>query len=87
MKLINPVYNAYKSIQNRLARDEENIGTSKYRGLTFFWSWQYRHALRDASYSVRKKVHNDFLKAGLKVNEASDAHAKILKKYFPNSGY
>ena len=67
----------------KLTVDEACIGTKLYKGYAYFWAYEYRHALRDATRAKRKQVHNAFLRAGLNPSQASDEHAKIIGKYFP----
>lgn len=61
--------------------DEKFIGTPDYMGICYFWNYEYRHYLRDASFAIRQKVHKDLLDAGLPTDEASDKHLKIIIKY------
>lgn len=60
--------------------DEKFIGTANYMGIAFFWNYNYRFDLRDATPTERKRVHLAFIKAGLKVNQSSDAHLSIINK-------
>lgn len=76
MKL-NPTIEA---IHELMQLDEKFIGTTNYLGIRYFWHYDYRHYLRDATYIQRQKVHNAFLKAGLKLNESSNAHLSIINK-------
>lgn len=63
-----------------LELDNSLVGTKDYMGYTYFWSCEYKHALRDASYAQRQKVHNALLDAGLDVSAESKAHADIIRK-------
>jgi len=54
------------------------IGTPDYMGIAYFWAMDYKHDLREASYSKRRKVHGAFLKAGLEVNGISKHHEEIV---------
>ncbi len=63
------------------ALDSSFIGTKDYMGITFFWSYEYRHYLRDVPYAVRKMIHNEFLDNNLNVSEDSDKHLAILEKH------
>jgi hypothetical protein len=67
--------------------DKYSVGTKHYIGLAYFWSYEYRHALRDCSNKKRKQVHNAFLRAGLNPSGDSEEHTEIIRKYFPNFGY
>jgi hypothetical protein len=59
--------------------DQNFINTNNYLGLAYFWAYEYRHYLRDATISQRKKVHNLFLKNGLIIDHASEKHFEIIK--------
>lgn len=63
------------------ALDETLIGTADYMGIAFFWSYAYRHTMRDLSAAQRKTVHDRFRKAGLALDGESDAHASIVDEY------
>ena len=54
------------------------VGTENYLGMAFFWNYEYRYPMRDASYHTRKIVHSRLLKAGLKTDGHSPAHDKIF---------
>lgn len=58
--------------------DTKQIGTSDYMGIAYFWNYEYRHYLRDASFATRKKIHSKMLRAGLAVDGESDAHQQII---------
>ncbi len=58
--------------------DNTFINTPNYMGLTYFWNYDYRHALRESPKSWLK-VHTEMLKAGLDVSEASKKHADIIR--------
>jgi len=60
--------------------DQNFINTPNYLGIAYFWAYQYRHYLRDASIAQRKKVHSLFLKNFLKVDECTDKHFAIIQK-------
>jgi hypothetical protein len=59
--------------------DQSFINTNNYLGLAYFWAYEYRHYLRDASIAQRKKVHNLFLKNNLIIDHASEKHFEIIK--------
>jgi len=66
--------------------DRTFIGTVNYMGAVYFWNYEYRHYLRDATFTERVKVHSAFLAAGLAVNGDSPAHeAIILRLVKPNN--
>ena len=58
--------------------DRTFIGTDDYMGMAYFWDYEYRHDLRDASYARRRKVHTLLLAAGLDVGGESAAHRAII---------
>ena len=58
--------------------DELNIGTKNYLGVAHFWPHEYRHAMRNLNCVQRIKVHNALMKAGLIVDEATEANATII---------
>ena len=68
--------------------DETFVGTPNYLGMTYFWAYEYRHYMRDASIAQRVKVHKKWLQAGLDFLKTSQAHwdiiGKVLKKDVPN---
>lgn len=70
-----------EAIMALLNLDNSFIGTKDYIGLAYFWAHEYRHYLRDASSSNRRLVHKKLLEAGLKVDEVSDKHEKIINRY------
>ena len=61
--------------------DRSFHGTKDYMGITYFWNYAYRHYLRDASPYRRKLVHDAFIRAGLELDEESDAHQAIVTRY------
>ena len=58
--------------------DKGFIGTPHYMGVAFFWNYDYRHFLRDASVARRRDAHSRLLDAGLSVCGSSDAHFRIM---------
>lgn len=60
--------------------DQTFRGTDDYMGITYFWHYEYRHFLRDASYARRRRVHAALLRAGLAVDAASPAHETLIRK-------
>lgn len=60
--------------------DEKFIGTYNYLGIGWFWNYEFRHYLRDASINERKKVHNIFLTYNLNVSDATELHYQIIKE-------
>lgn len=59
--------------------DKNFINTPNYLGIAYFWAYEYRHYLRDATISERKKVHKLFLKYGLQIDGTSEMHFNIIK--------
>ena len=60
--------------------DQNFISTNNYLGLAYFWSYEYRHYLRGATISQRKKIHNAFLKNKLILDQSSEKHFTIIKQ-------
>ena len=60
--------------------DKTFIGGPNYMGVDYFWHYEYRHCLRNASPVQRVRVHKKLLKAGLKVDGCSEKHEKIIIK-------
>ncbi len=58
--------------------DKSNIGTHKYFGLAYFWHYDYRHSLRDATIKQKIFIHKQFIKN--KVPLIRDKKFKV--KYF-----
>jgi hypothetical protein len=70
-------FDAYLKV---LKLDRTFIGGPNYMGVDYFWHYEYRHCLRDASPVQRVRVHKKLLKAGLKVDGCSDLHEQIITK-------
>tara|TARA_R100001086_G_scaffold3546_1_gene2438 strand:- start:9721 stop:9972 length:252 start_codon:yes stop_codon:yes gene_type:complete len=62
-----------------LKLDEGFLGSCDYMGIAYFWNYEYRHWLRGASISQRRRVHAKMLKEGLEVCGKSDAHLSIIQ--------
>tara|TARA_Y100000588_G_scaffold305524_1_gene328866 strand:+ start:96 stop:371 length:276 start_codon:yes stop_codon:yes gene_type:complete len=58
--------------------DKTYIGTPHYLGVTYFWPYEFRHYLRGASVSQRKRVHKKWLAAGLSFEEVTQQHWDII---------
>lgn len=69
-----------KATDELIKLDDTFIGTPNYMGITYFWSYTYRHILREVPLYARQKVHTAFLKANLPVNEASEEHTRIINR-------
>jgi hypothetical protein len=65
-----------------LAVDEEWVGSEHYMGLAYFWSYEFRFALRDATANQRVRVHREFLKDGLPLDGDSLEHWAIIARVF-----
>lgn len=76
INLNNITYQAFTKIHEI---DQNFINTDNYLGIAYFWAYEYRHYLRDASIAQRKKVHKLFLKNGLKIDHSSEEHFNIVK--------
>lgn len=78
---------SYDAFSKIYSLDKKFIGTKDYMGLAFFWGYEYKHYLRDASTSQRRRIHNkgldknlDFTKIGLKQWEVISDVLKIPVK-------
>ena len=70
---------AYEAFVKIYDLDQSFINTNNYIGLAYFWAYEYRHYLRDATIAQRKKVHRLFLKNNLIIDQASEKHFNIIK--------
>lgn len=62
------------------ALDGALVGTPDYTGLAFFWHYDYRNYLREATPRERKAVHDAFLGESLPLDGVSIRHDQIVKK-------
>ena len=46
---------------------------------TYFWNYEYRHYLRDASTAQQNKVLREFVNFGLEIDGASFKHLEIVQ--------
>ena len=60
--------------------DKSFIGTCNYMGLAYFWGYDYRHYLRDATPVARCVVHDAILRAGLPLDGESKQHLSIITR-------
>lgn len=60
------------------ALDKALVGSSDYMGLASWWGDAYKHLLRAATTTQRKRAHGAILAAGLPVDGESDEHAAIV---------
>jgi hypothetical protein len=63
-----------------LAIDEEWKGSEHYMGLAYFWNYDYRFAMRDATANQRVRVHRAFLAAGLDLDGRTGEHEAIIMR-------
>jgi hypothetical protein len=75
-----PVSVTCKAYEAIMWLDAAFIGTPDYMGMAWFWNYEYRHYLRDATHRQRQRVHAALLKAGLPVEGESDEHEAIILK-------
>jgi hypothetical protein len=61
--------------------DKNFVGTQNYVGLAYYWNYDYRHYLRDASPYLKRKVHSEFIKNGLDLTGSTEKHLSIIRKY------
>ena len=61
--------------------DKNFVGTKNYVGLAYYWNYDYRHYLRDASPYVKRKIHSEFIKHGLDLVGSTEKHLSIIRKY------
>ena len=83
-KVVISSINAFKKLN---AIDKKFVGTPNYMGIYWFWNYEFRHVMRDATPEKTKKVHDAFLSAKLEVSGNSEQHKKIIRKFFPKGGY
>lgn len=61
------------------AGDKCNIGTERYLGLAYFWHYEYRFELRDATEYQRRVIHQKLIDKGLDLDGRSSTHADIIE--------
>tara|TARA_Y100001937_G_C7103160_1_gene323548 strand:+ start:117 stop:434 length:318 start_codon:yes stop_codon:yes gene_type:complete len=61
--------------------DMSNVGTDDYKGYGYFWSYKYRHDLRDTTPNIRRKIHFTLLSQGLSLNGDSEQHDKVVNRF------
>lgn len=69
---------SHEATQAILKLDASFVGTENYLGVSYFWSYEYRYPMRDASVATRKAVHTKMLKAGLDVDGCTPRHDSII---------
>tara|TARA_R110001599_G_scaffold265186_1_gene465909 strand:+ start:784 stop:1035 length:252 start_codon:yes stop_codon:yes gene_type:complete len=77
--MINTNHLSIEATKKLLNLDKSFFGTNDYMGFSYFWSYEYRHYLRDVSYAKRRRVHKELLKSGLAVNGESLKHLQIIR--------
>lgn len=60
--------------------DKTLVRTPDYMGIAYFWHYDFRFHLRDASYAKRRKIHNQWLKHGLDFDNPCDKAWQIVRK-------
>ena len=60
--------------------DDTFVGTPNYMGLTYFWDMEYKHLLRDATISQRRKIHNKALELGIDFHEIGVKQWELIGK-------
>jgi hypothetical protein len=63
------------------ALDQGLVGTPEYLGIAYFWASEYKHELRAATPKQRKAVHDAILAAGLRLDDVTQTHAAIVRKF------
>jgi hypothetical protein len=67
---------AYQLVQ---ALDKALIDRPDYMGVAWFWHYDYRHLLRDATHGQRRRVHERMRKDSLDVAGSSVEHLRIIR--------
>ena len=62
------------------ALDRALVGTPDYMGLAHWWADEYKHRLRGALNSQRRRAHHALLAAGLPLDGVSAEHAEIINR-------
>lgn len=70
----------YPAFDALMELDDGFVGSYHYMGIAYFWSYEYRHYLRDTTYAKRVMVHTALLDAGLAVDGTSDKHEEIIER-------
>lgn len=70
-------FDAYEALKEL---DKTYVGTHNYMGIAYFWAYDYRHYLRDATTSQRRRVHQAFVAFNLPVMGESAEHEILIKR-------
>jgi len=65
---------------NLLNLDKTLVRTPDYMGIAYFWHYDFRFHLRDASYAKRRKIHSQWLKHGINFDKPCDTAWNIVRK-------
>jgi hypothetical protein len=65
---------------NLLNLDKTLVRTPDYMGIAYFWHYDFRFHLRDASYAKRRKIHSQWLKHGIDFDKPCDTAWNIVRK-------
>ena len=72
-----------QAIAEIMEMDNKFIGTMNYLGLAYFWGHEYKHSLRDATISQRKRIHRKGLERNVSFlvpnQEAWDIIKEVIK--------
>jgi hypothetical protein len=75
----------YKATMAIYDLDKSYVGSVDYCGLAYFWHYDYRHYLRDATQYQRRKVHKTFLELGLALDGSTKKHLDVIKSVLSES--
>ena len=64
--------------------DRTLVSTPDYMGLAYFWGHDYKHSLRDATATQRRKIHNTWLERGIDFINQSEEGWNVIEKIIPN---
>ena len=69
-----------EATQSLYKLDQEFVGTQNYMGLAYFWGQEYKHCLRQATVSQRRRIHNLGLKHNISFLVPNEEAWKIIRK-------
>ena len=70
-----------KATMALLKLDKSFVGSKDYLGLAYFWAHEFKHYLRDATLSQRKRIHNAWLDNGLSFEAGVDPSIDTSKHW------